>query len=118
MIEYSFSIAKIKGEETRLLRTKGDKTNYKKGQFHSFSEENSVSKTTYSCKIKDLIKEAKEGENYYSWYTITDFSQIVDHTPETNKNFEKVNASLDYLFMMNDLEPLGDDKNEQNVRED
>ena len=115
MIEYAFSIVQYEGKEQRILRTKGDKTNYKKDTYQSFSFENEDLKIVYKCKIGDLIKEDKDVDNFYSWYLISDYSEIIDKSPKYDKELERQNADIDFLLMINGIDPQEEENNEQNV---
>ena len=118
MLEYTFSPFQYKGESCTLLRTKGDKTSYKKDSYQTFTREDENVKIISSCKIGDLIKEDKDtAGNNYSWYIVTDVIEKIDKSPEYDRKLEKQNAALDYLFMLNGVMPLDEeaDNSEQNV---
>ena len=116
MLEYSFSIIKYKGREQRILRTKGDKVDFKKDTYQTFTFENEDVKIIYKCKIEELIKEDADQDNFYSWFIVSDYSELIDKSPKYEREFEKANARIDFLLMMTDLLPE-DDNDEQNVWE-
>ena len=118
MLEYSFSTIKNKGVEQKILRTKGEKTNYLKGSYQNFSMENEDIKRFQNCKIEELIKTDTDSEgNFYSWYIISDFSETIDKSPEYDRRMEKVDSEIDFLFMINGQFPpdVEGDINEQNI---
>lgn len=116
MIEFAFSIIKYKGEEQRILRTKGEKVAYKKDTYQTFSFEDDNLKIIYKCKIGDLIKQDKDQDNnYYSWFLVTDYSETIDKSPKYDRELERQNADIDFLLMINGIDPQEEEDNEQNV---
>lgn len=118
MIEYSFSQLKYNGELQKVLRTKGEKTNYQIGKSKIFEKKMDDNTIIQSCIIKEKIKEDTDAEgNSYVWYLISNYEVKVDNSLKYNKELEKTNAALEFLFMMGGYEPFenGEDENEQNV---
>lgn len=118
MIEYNFSQLKYNGELQKVLRTKGEKTNYQIGKSKIFEKKTDDNTIIQSCIIKEKIKEDTDAEgNFYVWYLISDYTVKVDNSPKYDKEIEKTNAALEFLFMMGGYEPFenGEDENEQDV---
>ena len=62
MTEYSFSQLKYNGELQKILRTKGEKTNYQTGKSQIFEKKTDDNIIIQSCTIKEKIKEDTDAE--------------------------------------------------------
>ena len=102
MPEVNFSKYNYLGESKILLRTKGEKTDYPIGSYRSFIIENDGVKTTKSCKIEKLIKTDQDSNsNFYSWYIVSEYEELIDDSIKRNSQIEKTQSTLDYLLIIN-----------------
>ena len=113
-MEYAFG----NNKEYETLRTKGlEHTNL--NGFVTVNQDNGVQSITDQFHVIEKYdsKEDVEG-NCYDWYTIDQHMRMIDNMPKVQKEIDKVNAVMEYIAMMTDVEiPTNeeDSKNEQKV---
>ena len=108
-MEFLFTNARVNGKDEDVLRIKNPETSYQKNEYVTLCLNTGVEKINHTCIIKDMIK--TEGE--YVWYTVKEHTVFTDNTPELERQIEKLNATIDYISMMADIE-LPDEEEDQN----
>lgn len=106
--EYRFGTEDNGKGERYIVRVKGDaEIELPIGCFQTRVEEYPDMSVTHDFKPDELIKRATDSEgNHYAWYFISDYHKTVDHVPAVNSEIAQINANIDYLSMMMDIDMM------------
>ena len=112
-MEYAFG----NNKEYETLRTKGSEHTNLNG-FVTVNQDNGVQSITDQFHVIEKYdsKEDVEG-NCYDWYTIDQHMRMIDNMPKVQKEIDKVNAVMEYIAMMTDVEIPTDEEDSKNEQE-
>ena len=103
MPNYMFTYLKRGNGEVPIVRIEADtddETKMEVGKHQSIVINQPDIIYSYEFVVKNPIKAEFNGEHYYRWYQIENFSKSIDRSPEVKSEADQNAANIDYLAMM------------------